>query len=82
MVCRRWKSYGLVCRGCEAFGRQVLEQMKDNGIKTPVIVISAVGVPDVIGAELKGKYGVGFVSKPHMGERLISEIQKAIAGEG
>ena len=49
--------------------------LKKKGIKTKVIVVSAVGLPEEIGREIGVKYpGTGFVSKTEMATRMITEI--------
>ncbi len=58
-------------------GRQFLDAMKKKGIKTKVIVVSAVGLPEEIGREIGVKYpGTGFVSKIDIGDGLVPEIKK------
>jgi len=60
-------------------GREVLREMKKLGIKKPVIVVSAVGVPAAVQVEMNSIYpGTGFVSKTSIGEMLVSEIKKRI----
>lgn len=60
-------------------GREVLTEMKKMKIKTPVIVVSAVGLPGEVERELASKYkGVGFVSKTEIHTRLTEEIRKII----
>jgi len=60
-------------------GREVLAEMKRQKIKTPVIVVSAVGMPMEIARELTDKYpGMGFVAKTEMHTTLIGEIKKKI----
>lgn len=62
-------------------GREVLAEMKKKGIKTPVIVVSAVGLPTEVESELMGKYPntvKGFVSKPYMHTDLAKEIKKRL----
>jgi len=57
-------------------GREVLVEMKKKGIKTPTIVVSAVGLPEEVERELKIKYPeVEFVSKTHLREELMSKIK-------
>ena len=61
-------------------GREVLKEMKKRGIDKPVIVVSAVGVPQVVRDEFAILYpGTGFVSKPHMYDDLVKEIKTALA---
>ncbi|VVB73566.1 Regulator of RpoS [uncultured archaeon] len=60
-------------------GREVLAQMKKRKIKTPVIVVSAVGMPLEVERELQSKYpGVGFLSKTFMHTDLAKEVRKKI----
>jgi CheY-like chemotaxis protein len=62
-------------------GREVLAEIKKKGIKTPVIVVSAVGLPTEVESELIGKYPnivKGFVSKPYMHTDLVKEIKKRL----
>ncbi len=60
-------------------GHQVLKEMKKGGIKKPVVVLSAVGLPGVISAELKRDYpGVLFVAKTAMHSELLPAIKKLI----
>ncbi|HQT44635.1 MAG TPA: response regulator [Candidatus Micrarchaeota archaeon] len=57
-------------------GRQFLDAIKKRGIKTKVIVVSAVGLPEEIGREIGVKYpGTGFVSKTEMATRMLVEIE-------
>ena len=61
-------------------GREVLREMKARGIKTPVVVVSAVGVPQTVREELATLYpGTGFVSKAHIHEEIFKEINSALA---
>ena len=63
----------------EMSGREVLAEIKRLKIKTPVIVVSAVGMPMEIERELTGKYpGVEFVAKTSMHDELIVKIKKKI----
>lgn len=58
-------------------GRQFLAKMAERGIKTKVIVISAVGLPEEVAQELEAKYpGTGFVSKTEMTTLLLPEIER------
>lgn len=60
-------------------GRQVLKEMKKQGIKTPVVVLSAVGLPGMISAELKRDYpSIIFVAKTSMNAELLPAIKKFI----
>lgn len=65
-------------------GREVLKEMNRRGIRKPVIVVSAVGVPEEVKSELESIYpGVGFVSKPRIYEFLLDEVKKVVAqGKG
>jgi len=61
-------------------GRQVLKEMSKRSLKIPVIVVSAVGLPDTVKTELESYYpGTGFVSKAHVRELLLEEIAKVFA---
>ncbi|MFA5105396.1 MAG: response regulator [Candidatus Micrarchaeia archaeon] len=58
-------------------GRQFLAKMKERGIRTKVIVISAIGLPDEVARELEAKYpGTGFVPKTDMADMLLPEIER------
>jgi len=60
-------------------GREVLAEMKKRGITTPVIVVSAVGMPIEVERELTAKYpGIGFLSKTLMHIDLAKEVRKRI----
>lgn len=60
-------------------GREVLREMAKRGIRKPVIVVSAVGVPEEVRSQLDSIYpGIGFVSKPHIYEFLLGEIRKML----
>jgi len=60
-------------------GRQVLKEMKKRGITIPVIVLSAVGLPMMVGEELKRDFpSVRFVSKTEMYSGLIPAIKAAL----
>jgi len=64
-------------------GREVLGEMVHKKIKTPVIVVSAVGLPMEVENELRGKYPdivKGFVSKPYMHTDLVKEVRKKLKG--
>jgi len=63
----------------EVSGRQVLKDMKARNLKKKVIVVSAVGLPDLMKQEFDHLYpGAGFISKPHMHEELAIEVKKAL----
>lgn len=60
-------------------GREVLKEMKKKGIKKPVVVLSAVGLPAITSAELARDYpGVIFVAKTSMHSELLPAIKKLI----
>jgi DNA-binding response OmpR family regulator len=60
-------------------GREVLAELKKMKNKTPIIVISAVGMPMEIGRELNDKYpGVEFVAKTSMHDELVKTIKKKL----
>jgi len=79
---KRMKDYDLVLLDImmpKMSGRQVLQEMKKLGIRKPVIVVSAVGIPDAVQVEMNSILpGTGFVSKPYINERLVPEIRKRI----
>ena len=53
--------------------------MKKQKITTPVIVVSAVGIPEEMEKEVKSKYPkVGYVSKIEIYDVLVKEIRKKI----
>jgi CheY-like chemotaxis protein len=61
-------------------GRVVLDFMKKERIKTPVIVVTAVAAATEIRNELENKYHIdGFVSKTYLSNDLVPEIQKVLA---
>ena len=63
----------------EVSGREVLAELKKREVKTPVIVVSAVGLPMEISDELARKYpGVGFVPKTAMHTELIAKVKKIL----
>lgn len=60
-------------------GVEVLDEMKKRGIKTPTIVVSAVGTFGEVEGKLASRHaGVGFVSKTRIAEELISSIRAKI----
>lgn len=60
-------------------GREVLAILKKRKITTPVIIVSAIGLPMEVAEEIAVKYpGVGFVPKTSMHTVLVSEIKKKI----
>ncbi len=60
-------------------GREVLAILKKHKIKTPVIIVSAIGLPIEVADEISVKYpDVGFVPKTSMHTVLVSEIKKKI----
>jgi len=62
-------------------GREVLARMKESGITTPVIVVSAVGMPIEVERELTAKYpGIGFLAKTLMHTDLAKEVKKKLKG--
>ncbi|MFH0885289.1 MAG: response regulator [Candidatus Micrarchaeota archaeon] len=62
-------------------GRTVLREMKEQGIKKPVVVLSAVGLPEIVGAELVNEFpNLLFVPKTEMHAQLLPAIKKALSG--
>ncbi|MEW6749319.1 MAG: response regulator [Candidatus Micrarchaeota archaeon] len=60
-------------------GRGVLKQMKEKGIKVPVVVLSAVTMPKTVASELARDYpDLVFVPKTQMYAELLSAIKKAL----
>jgi len=60
-------------------GREVLAEIRKRGIKTPVIVVSAVGLPMEMERELAVKYpGVRFLSKTLIATDLAKEAGKML----
>ncbi len=58
-------------------GYEFLEILNRNRIKTPVIVVTAVGLPSEVEQDIKAKFpGTGFVSKIDIGDGLVPEIKK------
>ncbi len=58
-------------------GRQFLDAMKKKGIKTKVIVVSAVGIPEEMRSDIGAKYpGTGFISKTELATELLFAIDK------
>jgi CheY-like chemotaxis protein len=62
-------------------GRAVLRSLREEKIRMPVIVLSAVGLPKLIGEELSKQYpGIIFVAKTEMHAKLIPSI-KGLVGK-
>lgn len=60
-------------------GRAVLREMKKKGIDKPVVVLSAVGLPAIVGVELSNEFpNLLFVPKTEMHTQLIATIKKAL----
>ena len=60
-------------------GRGVLKEMKKQGIKKPVVVLSAVGLPQVVRTELDREYpDVEFITKSEMHSELVPAIKRAL----
>jgi DNA-binding response OmpR family regulator len=60
-------------------GREVLTEIKRLKIKTPIIVVSAVGMPKEMEKEITEKYpGVEFIAKTSMHFELVGKIRKRI----
>ena len=60
-------------------GREVLNEMRKQGIEKPVIVLSAVGLPEIIGEEISKQYpGTVFIAKTEMHAKLLPTIREKI----
>ena len=60
-------------------GRAVLREMKVRGIKTPIIVLSAIGLPVTVGEELAREFpGLIFVPKTALHTQLLMAIKKTL----
>lgn len=60
-------------------GRMVLAEMEKQKIKIPVIVVSAVGTPMEVGAQLSSEYpGLEFVPKTEIVHELLPVIRQKI----
>ncbi len=60
-------------------GREVLAELKKQGINIPVIVVTAVGMPMEVEMELSRKYpGIKVISKVYIERDLIKEVAKKI----
>ena len=60
-------------------GRAVLAEMDQKKIRIPVIVVSAVGMPMEIGAQLSKEHpGLEFVSKTEMHGELLNVIKQKL----
>jgi|SRR5271157_2416963 len=60
-------------------GRAVLKEMKSRKIKIPVIVLSAVGLPMIVGDDLRREYpGLRFIPKTELYTELIPAIESAL----
>jgi DNA-binding response OmpR family regulator len=60
-------------------GRTVLKEIKNRKIKKPVIILSAVGLPMMVGEELQREYpGLVFIPKTELYTRLIPAIESAL----
>jgi len=60
-------------------GYEILSKMKKRKINIPIIVVSAVGIPEQMEKEIKSKYPkVGYVSKIEIYDVLVKEIRKKI----
>lgn len=60
-------------------GREFLDEIPRRGIKTPIIVVSAVGLSDELKKELSVKYPrVGFVAKTDMHTDLVKAIKNQL----
>jgi CheY-like chemotaxis protein len=60
-------------------GRAVLKEIRKRGIRTPLIVLSAVGLPVVIGEELRRDYpGLVFIQKTEIYSELIPAIKSLL----
>jgi DNA-binding response OmpR family regulator len=62
-------------------GRTVLRELEKQGIKKPVVVLSAVGLPRIVGIELAHEFPkLAFVAKTDMYSQLIPAVKKALSG--
>jgi DNA-binding response OmpR family regulator len=60
-------------------GREVLNEMKKKGIDKPVIVLSAVGLPETVGEEISKQYpGTIFIAKTEMHAKLLQAVREKI----
>ncbi len=60
-------------------GRAVLKEIKSRKIKIPVIILSAVGLPMIVGEELSRDYpGLRFIPKTELYTQLIPAIESAL----
>jgi DNA-binding response OmpR family regulator len=60
-------------------GRVVLKELKSRKMTVPVIVLSAVGLPKMVGDELKRDYpSVRFIPKTEMYSKLVPTIKSII----
>jgi CheY-like chemotaxis protein len=60
-------------------GRAVLREMKSRGIKTPVVVLSAISLPVIVGEELAKEFpGLKFVPKTALHAELLPAIKKTL----
>jgi len=61
-------------------GWGVLQEIAAKKIKTRVLVVSAVGLPEVVKTEIKSRYpSVGFIPKTDAAAGLIGKIKEAMA---
>lgn len=60
-------------------GTEVLRKMKREGIEKPIIILSAVALPRLIGEEISKQYpGTVFVPKTRMHAKLLPAIRGLI----
>ncbi len=62
-------------------GREVLAEMKKRKLKVPVILVTAIGFPEPVRADLQARYPdiiVALVSKLHMRDEMLAEIKKRL----
>ena len=60
-------------------GREVLREMKKKKIKTPVIILSAVGLPMTVAEELRREFpGLVFIPKTELYTQLIPAIKSVL----
>lgn len=60
-------------------GRMVLAEMEKEKIKIPTIVVSAVGTPMEVGAQLSREYpGLEFLPKTEIAHDLVNMIKQKI----
>ena len=60
-------------------GHQVLKELKEKKVKTRVLVFSAVGLPNIVGTDVKSQYNnVGFMSKTAAADELAGRLKEML----